>query len=236
MEEIEQRIVRYWTKRTRSFCEVRENELSDKISERWMEEMLKYLPSAPARILDIGTGVGYFALLLSKQGYEVTGIDLTPSMIDEARILASRYSLKTDFQLMDAMHPEFADESFDAIVTRNLTWTLPDVPEAYREWYRILKKDGVLLNFDAHYIGSEEKQNNGSVPYGHTGITKEMEKENAEITSLMPIYQTDRPAWDLASLKEAGFENCEADPSAGTRILQERDLPESPLFMIYARK
>ena len=44
--------------------------------------------------------------------------------------------------------PEFSDGTFDVLVTRNLTWTLPDAgKKAYREWSRVLKEDGVLLNF-----------------------------------------------------------------------------------------
>ena len=39
--------------------------------------------------------------------------------------------------------------SYDLIVTRNLTWTLPHPKKAYASWQRVLKKGGVLLNFDA---------------------------------------------------------------------------------------
>lgn len=41
------------------------------------------------------------------------------------------------------------DGSFDVIVTRNLTWNLEEPQKAYQEWCRVLKKGGILLNFDA---------------------------------------------------------------------------------------
>ena len=40
---------------------------------------------------------------------------------------------------------QFADESFDAIVSRNVLWNLDDPAEAYREMYRVLKPGGVLI-------------------------------------------------------------------------------------------
>ena len=51
----------------------------------------------------------------------------------------------------DAEKLDFADESFDVVISRNLTWTLPHPIDAYQEWMRVLKKGGVLINFDAEY-------------------------------------------------------------------------------------
>ena len=48
---------------------------------------------------------------------------------------------------MDAENLRFADESFDVVISRNLTWTLPDVKSAYREWVRVLKKGGHTFEF-----------------------------------------------------------------------------------------
>ncbi len=35
--------------------------------------------------------------------------------------------------VMDAENPEFADESFDVVISRNLTWTLPHADRAYEQ-------------------------------------------------------------------------------------------------------
>ena len=82
-----------------------------------------------------------------------------------ARVLG----LDVQFQVMDAEKTDFAEDSFDALVTRNLTWTLPHVGEAYREWFRILKPGGVLINFDADYCaasGEEEEIARNYLPVG----------------------------------------------------------------------
>ena len=52
---------------------------------------------------------------------------------------------------MDAECPAFPDETFDVVVSRNLTWTLPHPERAYRQWLRILKPGGILLNYDAEH-------------------------------------------------------------------------------------
>ncbi len=79
-------------------------------------------------------------------------MDLTPNMVENARTLAEEEKQSEFyFQVMDAEKLRFADESFDVVISRNLTWTLPDVKSAYREWVRVLKKGGILLNFDANY-------------------------------------------------------------------------------------
>ena len=56
---------------------------------------------------------------------------------------------------MDAENLYFADNTFDVVISRNLTWTLPNPQKAYSEWYRVLKPQGILLNFDADY-GNEQ--------------------------------------------------------------------------------
>lgn len=137
--------------RAHDFGVVRRNEIHDGISGRWSAELCSLLPKRRLRILDVGTGTGYFAVLLGARGHEVTGIDLTPAMLDEARALADDRGVNARFEVMDAQSLSFPDNSFDAVVTRNLTWTLPEPEQAYAEWLRVLKPGGVLLNFDASY-------------------------------------------------------------------------------------
>ena len=59
--------------------------------------------------------------------------------------------LTVDFQVMDAENTTFEPETFDCIVTRNLTWTLPHLDQAYTHWYNLLKSGGCLINFDGDY-------------------------------------------------------------------------------------
>ena len=243
MRDASSRIKSYWTLRAHDFATVRENELKDDISERWIAEMEQFLPRKDhLEILDAGTGTGYFAILLSKRGHRLTGVDLTPAMIDEARRLGGENGVAPAFFVMDVQSMTFPDDRFDVVVTRNLTWTLPDPGKAYAEWFRVLRPGGILINFDAAYAENVRNHNqkasyiDPSGAYGHFGITPALSEENARITLEMPAAGEDRPMWDLALIKGAGFTAFGTDLSAGRRILREHDLVDAPLFLLWARK
>ena len=243
MKDLTERVKDYWTARAHDFAAVRKNELEDEISGRWMAEMEAFFPKGECLdILDVGTGTGYFSILLTRRGHRLTGIDLTPAMIEEAGRMAAENGVCPRFLTADAQATPFEPESFDAVVTRNLTWTLPDPAKAYREWFRLLRPGGVLLNFDADYARNVRNQNQKESyirptgAYGHIGITPELSRENAEITLSAPASDAMRPLWDLGLLQAAGFTSFGTDLTAGARILRERDLSDAPLFLVWAVK
>lgn len=239
MKDLENRVKDYWTVRAKDFGTVRKNELKDAISQRWLTEIQSRLPEGvPLRILDVGTGTGYFAILLAGLGHRVTGIDLTPAMLEEAREECTMMGAEAEFLEMDAQKLSFPDNTFDVVLSRNLTWTLPDPEQAYREWFRVLEPGGVLLNFDADYASNVRNQNQKASyirpdeVYGHCGITQELEQENAEITLSMPASRISRPTWDLEILRGIGFRDVKVDAAAGKRILGPRDLADAPMFLL----
>jgi malonyl-CoA O-methyltransferase len=71
----------------------------------------------PARVLDIGTGTGVAALALADwfPSAAVTGVDLSPAMLAEAR----RKGGRVRFEVADAAHLPFGDASFDLVVLMN---------------------------------------------------------------------------------------------------------------------
>lgn len=239
MKDIELRIRRYWAARAKDFGIVRKNELNDDISRRWLSEILCRLPKdKKLKILDVGTGTGYFAILLAKQGYSVTGIDISRVMLAEARCQCRAFDVSAEFLEMDAQALTFPDSVYDVVISRNLIWTLPKPQKAYREWVRVLKPGGILLNFDADYASNVRHQNQRESYikpddfYGHWGITKELEKENAEITLAMPASWQKRPEWDMEVLRESGLKNVSFDPAVGQKILLNHDLSDAPMFLV----
>lgn len=96
MTQLENRVVNYWAGRACDFGRVRERELHNELGRRWRAAILKQLPDRNnLKILDVGTGTGFFSILLSKEGHELTGIDLTPEMIGEAKRQAESSSIST---------------------------------------------------------------------------------------------------------------------------------------------
>lgn len=236
------RIVSYWSKRSGSFGEQRRAELHNELAGRWMTEMKRYLPEGKQlKILDVGCGAGFFSILLAKEGHEVIGIDLTPDMIEQARILAEEEKCSCRFEVMDAEHPLFEDASFDAVVSRNLTWTLPHADLAYEEWLRILKPGGVLLNTDADY-GHEKETRLEELPpkHAHHTLGDEVMEENEQIKKGLAISTCRRPAWDVNVLKYAGVkeEQILVDEEIGRRVYLRKDefYNPTPVFLICARK
>lgn len=212
------------------------------MGQRWLHEIERFLPEGrKLDILDVGTGTGFFAVLLAQQGHRVEGIDLTPAMLEEARRLAKQRNLEITFREMDAQNLAYPDCTFDVVISRNLTWTLPDPESAYAEWFRVLKPGGVLLNFDAEYaahVRSHSTQNRKVAldsPYGHVGMTDALQQENDDITLSMDIGKS-RPVWDAQILTKTGFVKCQTDTQVGQRLLGELDLTAAPMFGIMAQK
>lgn len=240
--EIEQRVKAYWTQRSHDFGAVRRNELKNDMGKRWQQELEAHLPQRThLRILDVGTGTGFFPILLAEMGHLPQGIDLTPAMLREARAAAQQRGLSIPFLEMDAQNLGYGDGTFDVVLSRNLTWTLPEPEQAYAQWFRVLKPGGILLNYDAEYarhVRSHSTQNcqvAPDSPYGHVGMTQALQQECDNITLELDVGKP-RPAWDEGILKEIGFRDVRVDAQLGSRLLGNLDLTTAPMFGIYATK
>lgn len=237
---LKQRITNYWTKRSTDFCKLRKEELDSYMASLWLKEINDYLEEGKQyRILDVGTGGGFFAILLAKEGHLVDGIDLTASMIEGAKNLAQKEAVDVNFAVMDAEILAYADETFDIVITRNLTWTLPNPQKAYREWHRVLKSNGLLLNFDADY-GKEKFAKDASLPTSHVHnlVAKSLMEECDTIKNNLAISKLTRPNWDIDVLNDIGYEKVNADTQIGKRLYTHKDnfYNPAPVFLISAVK
>ena len=160
-------------------------------------------------------------------------------MISNSRILAKEEQVTCDFQVMDAEHLSFSDESFDVIISRNLTWTLPEASQAYKEWIRVLKPGGLLLNFDANY-GAVDFAETSDLPENHTHkqLGNSLMQECEDIKRQLPISSYIRPAWDVEELGKLGMEQISIDLGLSRRVYKEKDefYNPTPMFAIAAVK
>lgn len=237
MEPIKKRMTDYWTERAPSFSDLRMREYSSPMRRRWMAEFEKHIRmDTPLRILDLGTGTGFFCFLLGAQGHQVTGIDLTEEMISEAKRTGEALNIPAAFSVMDAEAPDFAPGSFDVLVTRNLTWGLPHLENAYQNWHKLLKPGGILVNFDADYCREKNEQ---PLPenHAHKGIPDRMKQEYEAFKAELRPGQQPRPMWDMALLEKAGFRDIQIDEEVYRRIYCEFDefYNPTPIFAITAR-
>ena len=232
-------ITNYWTKRAPKFKEIRKEELRSEKMQQWQDEICRHLPpQKPLKILDIGCGAGFFSILLTEKGHDVTGIDLTESMVEEAVLLAEEEGSPARFLVMDAEKLDFPDETFDVVVSRNVTWNLPHPEQAYAEWLRVLKKGGLLLNYDAEYGKYHHEEYEKEAVYAHKDVTKEQVEQCHRIYHMLDISAYDRPRWDIEVLLKLGASSCTGDTTVGKRLYPKKDrfYAPAPFFGVLARK
>ena len=168
MEQIKHRVTNYWSQRAEGFEVQRLREYDSEKRERWLTEFRKYLPQGrPLRILDVGTGTGFFACLLAAEGHETTGIDLTPDMIEHAKHMAAVLGLDARFLLMDAEEPEFEPTTKETS-TQALLEVDGQIYTSFGSQKCTLLNDHLLTGTDLQYLDlSGEAGSKGD----HTGTT-----------------------------------------------------------------
>ncbi len=223
--DIQERVGAYWSKRAGEFSEFRIIDLAGPTRNVWSDFIKANLPETdgrPLKALDCATGAGFFAFLLADLGCDTTGVDYSEEMVAEAKANAEKLRYPPiEFLQMDAQDMSFEDETFDFIISRNMTWTVPHPEKVYSEWFRILKPGGVVLNIDANYgyvfkvadeTGWTDKQNEkwGRDGKELIGTRPDMIRERNDITKELDISKERRPGWDLTQMLEHGFSKVSA--------------------------
>ena len=121
--------IAYWTKRAPGYSNVNQEELQTDQKRVWSQTLDERIQAhfvnksrSDIYILDVGTGPGFFAIILAELGYHVTAVDYTQAMLEQAKKNAGILTGKIDFLQMNAEELSFPDSRFDVIVSRNLTW------------------------------------------------------------------------------------------------------------------
>jgi ubiquinone/menaquinone biosynthesis C-methylase UbiE len=101
------------------------------------------------RILDVACGPGIVACAAAQRAVQVTGIDLTPAMIDQARLRQQALGLaNVDWLIGDARALPFAAASFDVVLTRYSFHHLPDPETVLAEMARVCRPGGRIVVAD----------------------------------------------------------------------------------------
>ena len=98
------------------------------------------------RILEAGVGTG-ISLPLYRKDCSLTGIDLSPSMLEKARKRSRRMGLfhVEGLEVMDVEDLRFPDESFDVVIAQYVVTAVPDPERALDEFCRVLKPGGEII-------------------------------------------------------------------------------------------
>ena len=132
--DLKKKILHGWNISAEGFSDLIQDDLVPERKLPWLDTILENAPQKDdLKILDVGCGPGFFSIILSEAGFDVTGIDLSAKMIIEAEKNAD--SMETDpcFKVMDTQEPDFEDNTFDMIVSRNVVWSLSEPAKAYKK-------------------------------------------------------------------------------------------------------
>ena len=98
------------------------------------------------RVLDLGSGAGTDSLVAARMvgpKGRVTGIDMTPEMLDKARRSAAEMGAENvEFVEAEAERLPFADASFDVVISNGVIDLIPDKDAVFSELHRVLEPGG----------------------------------------------------------------------------------------------
>lgn len=106
-------------------------------------QLVKFVQvSAGERVLDVACGTGVVAVTAARRGAKVSGLDLTPALIERAKKNAHIASVNVEFIEGDAEALPYPDASFDVVLSQFGHIFAPRPAVAVNEMLRVLKRGG----------------------------------------------------------------------------------------------
>lgn len=95
-------------------------------------------------VLDVGCGTGVVAVTAARRGARVTGLDLTPELLERARENAEIANVTIDFHEGDVERLPFDDSEFDVVLSQYGHMFAPRPDVAIAEMLRVLRPGGTI--------------------------------------------------------------------------------------------
>jgi len=216
MDTVKELVRQHWDRRAATFDKESPSHsaFTDAQAHAWHRMMSEVAGPAPLDALDVGCGTGFLSLLLAELGHRVTGIDMAPSMLAQARAKSLARGLTVNFVEADAEAPNLPPASLDLIVERHVLWTLPHPEAALDTWRNLLRPGGRVVLIEGLWDKMEPRD------------------EYAEIRDRLPLFGG-RPEDEIAKLVRArGFASVAVDPLMDPDLWTEA--PAHPRYRVTA--
>jgi SAM-dependent methyltransferase len=146
MSAHDQRIVSQFTRWAKPFAELPIHAEASALA----RTIAACAPAPDLDMLDVACGPGILACALADHARHVTGIDITPAMIDQARMRQAGAGLdNVAWHVGDAVALPFEDGRFDRVTTRYSFHHMPDPAAALAEMKRVCRAGGRIVVIDA---------------------------------------------------------------------------------------
>jgi 2-polyprenyl-3-methyl-5-hydroxy-6-metoxy-1,4-benzoquinol methylase len=98
-----------------------------------------------SRMLEIGTGLGWFPLLCQMKGLSCKGLEISPALIEHAKELGRSYGLTPDIELGNIEETDLGESKYDVIIAASVFEHVEYWQPALKKVARALKPGGVLF-------------------------------------------------------------------------------------------
>ena len=119
------------------------------IDVKWRKKVVQLVADTqPANILDIATGTGYLAILMTAtSAQKIIGLDLSEGMLEIGRKKIAEKNLSQTIELIagDSENIPFPDNHFDAITVSFGIRNFENLEKGLSEIYRVLKPNGIFV-------------------------------------------------------------------------------------------
>ena len=126
----------------------------------YLEKALSGIPEDfSGKLLEVPVGTGILTMPVYKTmpKADITCLDYSPDMMEQAQEKASRLNLNNiTFQQGDVGALPYADSTFDIVLSLNGFHAFPDKDAAYREVFRVLRPGGTFCG--CFYVAGEHKR------------------------------------------------------------------------------
>ena len=118
--------------------------------QRAYENILRYVRSRReigprTRILEIGTGTGWFPCLCKQNGLNCKGLEISTALIEHARQMGARYGIEPDIELGNLEDDRLGEESYDVIIASSVFEHVEFWRKGLECAYRALTPGGALF-------------------------------------------------------------------------------------------